>query len=263
MRQFLEVIVDLWETGNWWARAAIVFVFVPPVVALLLALAGFRVLAAAMSLTPLLVLAFVPLAMIDPLVIAVVAGALGLHPTATAVRQWLARWVPFYLGAMMTLGVYLYFVPISNDPSLVVPLIGAISAVGVFAVAGRRGIACFFATVAIGITVAFFFGSKKAEEGKKVVAAEEKVGVEEFSLNAGEERFTVLVGPGTQHRILANKPWVALARDDHGTYRRPEGNYRPYEMPAGPSVWNGGPPAGPLLVKGVEDGTTLHFERVR
>lgn len=265
MNQALEFIVDLWDTGNWWARAAIVFVFGPPFVALLFALGGLGPFATAVALTPLLALVFVPLALIDPMVIGVTAGALGLHPTAASIRQWLARWIPLYIGSVLAYGVYLFFVPVSRNPVLVLPLIGAVGAVVLFAISGSRGTVVrwttrILATVAIGITISFFFGGKKEAEAKTeqpVATVQAAPRVEEFTLNAGEEEVTVVVGPGTFHRIRANnKEWLALSK-------LPDGSYREYRMKAGASSWRGGVPEGLLRVRGVEDGTTLRFERVR
>lgn len=274
MGQAWEVVIDLWETGNRWARATIVFVFAPPLGALLLAFLGLKAWATATALAPLLVLIFAPLALLDPLVIVVVAGALGLHPTAAAVRQWLARWIPLYIGSVLTYGVYLFYVPISNNPVLVLPLVGAVGAMAFFAISGVRGTVVRWATrvlavTAIAITVAFFFGGKPKEKAAEV-AAQAGVGVsqtavaggEEFILNAGEEVFTVLVGTGTHHRIRANKPWLALSRDDQsGTYEGPGGKYRP-ERHGTLAVWNGAGPEAPLLIRGLEDGTKIRFERI-
>mgnify|MGYP001574005773 CR=1 FL=1 len=84
---------------------------------------------------------------------------------------------------------------------------------------------------------------------------------EEFSLNAGEEESTVLVGPGTFHRIHATdqqgKPveWIALSKLSDGSYR--EYRMRPVHS------WRGGEPEGLLRVKGVTDGTILRFEKVQ
>lgn len=262
MGQAWEAVIDLWETGNWWARAAIIVVFVPPLVALFLALYGLNPAATAVALTPILELVFVSLALLDPLVIVVAAGALGLHPTAEAVRRWLAHWIPLYIGSVLAYGVYLFFVPISKNPVLVLPLVAAVGAVALLAIAGARGTAVWWAkfiltTVAIGITVAFFFSGRAEEAVEAVVQAgvSEAPRVEEFTLNANEEQFTVLNGPGTLHRIRADKSWVAFSY-------RPDGSRAEHKMPAGSSSWQGGSPEGLLRVKGVEDGTTLRFERV-
>lgn len=266
LEAILEFIGDLWATGNWWARAAIIFVFGPPLVALLLALGGLNAFAMATVLTSLLALLFAPLAVVDPLVIVVAAGALGLHPTAAALRQWLARWVPLYLGSVLAYGVYLFFVPISKNPVLVLPLIGAVGAVTLLAIAGARGTAAWWAksilaTVAIGITIAFFFGGKKEAEAQAVeqVATVQAVArIQEFSLNKGEEKPTVLVGPGSWHRIQANKAWEAVCA-------QPGENFGRCQMPAGYSSWQVRKEEtreGFLLAKGLEDGTTLRFERV-
>lgn len=262
-----EFVVDLWDTGNWWVRAAIVFVFVPPLVALLFALGGFNAVATAMALTPLLALVFVPLAIIDPLVIVAVAGALGFHPTAANFRQWLARWVPLYIGSVLAYGVYLFFVPVANNPVLVLPLIGAVGAVTLFVASGARGTVVRWTTrilaiIAIGITVVFFFSGKKeaeAQAAEQVAATQAVARVEEFSFNKGEEKSTVLVGPGSWYRIQANRAWVAICA-------QPGENFDTCQMPAGYSTWQvrrEETREGLLLVKGLEDGTTLRFERVR
>ena len=260
LEEILEFIGDLWNTGNWWARAAIVSVFVPPLVALLFAFRGLNPVATAVALTPLLALIFVPLAMIDPFVIVAVAGVLGLHPTVAAVRQWLARWIPLYIGSVLAYGVYLFFVPIGNNPVLVLPLVGAVGAAAFLKLGGApRPAVRFFGWVAFAITIAFFFtGGREAKakvEAAEPVAAVESARGPEFTVNTGEEEVTTIVGPGTFHRIQANKDWIALSR-------LPDGSYREYRMRAGASSWKGGTPEGLLRVRGVENGTTLRFERV-
>ncbi len=80
--------------------------------------------------------------------------------------------------------------------------------------------------------------------------------VEEFTVNAQEEKPTVLNGPGTIHRVQANKTWIAIAAD-------PSGKVIEYPMPAGDSRWGGVEPEDLLWVRGVEEGTTLRFERIR
>lgn len=167
MGQAWELFVDLWETGNRWARQAILLVLVTPLVALAFALFGFRALATATALTALLAPVFMLLALIDPMVVIVVAVALGLEPTATAVRRWLARWISLYIGSVLAYGVYLFFVPIGNNPVLVLPLIAAVGAMALFAISGARGTVVrwttyILAVIAVAITLAFFFGGKAA-----------------------------------------------------------------------------------------------------
>lgn len=89
--------------------------------------------------------------------------------------------------------------------------------------------------------------------------------IEEFGVNKGGEIFTSVVGPGTRHRVQASHRWIVLSRDDQGgTYQRLDGKYRLYELPAGSSVWDGGGTENrPLLVRGLENGTFLRFERLQ
>jgi flagellar basal body-associated protein FliL len=79
---------------------------------------------------------------------------------------------------------------------------------------------------------------------------------EEFRFNAGDTVLTVLVGPGTYHRIHSNKNFVALPR-------QVDGSQKPYAMPAGYSSWRGGEPEGLLRLKGLHDGTIIKSQRVR
>jgi len=259
--EIFELIGGLWDTGNWVVRAAILSVFVPPLVALLFALFGLKAIATAVALTPLLVLVFLPLAMIDPLVIVVVAGALGLHPTAADVRQWIARWIPLYVGSVLVFGVYLFFVPISRNRVLVLPLIGAVGAVAFLKLGGvPRWVTRTCTLVALGISIAFFFsGDKEEAEARERARSQPEVvdRIKEFVLNAaGEERDTVETRPGSRHIVFADRDWILVSALANGTLKE-------YRMRAGQRSLNGGNIAGLARVRALTDNTRLRFQQVR
>jgi hypothetical protein len=81
---------------------------------------------------------------------------------------------------------------------------------------------------------------------------------EEFYLKVGEPIPTVLVGPGTSHELIGNKPFVAIAtRPDNGKWVK-------YQMPAGRRCyWNGADPAGHLLLEGVDTLTVVRVRRLK
>jgi hypothetical protein len=78
---------------------------------------------------------------------------------------------------------------------------------------------------------------------------------EEFAVNAGEERLTVLVGPGTYHEVWANKPFIVLSQQpDNRTTQR-------HEMPSGTTGLEGHEPRGLLRIKGISDETIVRFRK--
>lgn len=69
---------------------------------------------------------------------------------------------------------------------------------------------------------------------------------EEFILVAGRVTATVVVGPGTIHRITAERAWSALAA-------LPSGGQAEVPAPAGDSGWTGAAPTGLLRIVSAED----------
>lgn len=292
-----EIIVRLWNYGTRSARLVIrvailgiVFLVVIPLLVwpfVLLAVSfvdsnlGTWFTAGA-ALVPLAALVIFVIASTTILIVAypLLSGVLLAIPRVRSLLMWLVVAVAVAVFGELAIGFYLVWVPVWNHPWLILALALTTTLLAMFLILKRqlgwRGGAWFssmLVLVIIGVTIAFFFSGRggirewkeerERRRAEQIVAAQAERAPEEFILNAGEEIFTVRVGPGTQHRIRANKPWVALSRDDErGTYRRPDGNYRP-ENKGLSSVWNGGAPRAPLLVRGVEDGTTLRFEKVR
>jgi hypothetical protein len=155
MGQIFEVLVDLWQIGNRWARAAILFVVIGPLAGLGLALAGFNGFAAAAILVSFVSLIILPF--IWPLVAGVVIGVLGRQPRGREVFRWFA----LYIGGLLTYGFYLYWVPVSEDPVLVIPLALAVGAWAFLRLGGAGGF--FFkwlkrvlAAAVVVITIVFF-----------------------------------------------------------------------------------------------------------
>ncbi|MBI2003559.1 MAG: hypothetical protein HYS78_01065 [Parcubacteria group bacterium] len=269
----LYAISSIWWRITRLARLAIVLLASGPILGAGLALFGERGLATAATLTPVLGgLLMLWIALRNPRNLAAIGAIVGILAVPQNRAQIFASflsWIALYLALAATAGVYVYFVPISNNRPLVLPLVASIGALAFFALSGRRGKVVQWAKTvltlfAIGITVAFYFsGGKeaKAQAKEQIESAEAAPRVEKYTLAAGEEKFTCRqVGPGTQHLIRANnKPWVALPRDDtNGTHKRSDGNYRPENYGAGEEVvWRGAAPAGPLLA--MIGGETAHL----
>jgi hypothetical protein len=85
---------------------------------------------------------------------------------------------------------------------------------------------------------------KKAEELKRATV------VEQFQLKVGEETSTVEAGPGTHHRLWANKPYQAVSV-------QMDGSRKLYPMPAGWESWTGAAPAGKLRLIAKEEETIV------
>lgn len=76
----------------------------------------------------------------------------------------------------------------------------------------------------------------------------------EVSANAGQEKESVRVGPGKDFNIWSNKPFVLWSVADQGGSRGPD-----IEYPAGWESFVGATRAGKLMVRGLEDETTVKF----
>jgi len=96
--------------------------------------------------------------------------------------------------------------------------------------------------------------------GEKPPAVQQQPAVEQFSLpysdelkKEGKEQegiSTVEAGPGTYHRLWANKPYMAVSVQMDGTKNL-------YNMPAGWESWTGAEPAGRLRLIAKEKGTIV------
>ncbi len=96
--------------------------------------------------------------------------------------------------------------------------------------------------------------------GEKPPAVQSHPAVEQFSLpysdelkkegKEQEEIPTVEAGPGTRHRLWANKPYQAVSVQMDGTKEF-------YNMPAGWESWTGAAPAGKLRLIAKEEGTIV------
>ncbi len=75
--------------------------------------------------------------------------------------------------------------------------------------------------------------------------------VETFQLNAGEEKPTVLAGPGTFHEICSDQPFIVISGNPDG---------KEFPAPSGCSKWKGKDPIGVLSVKGRENNTVLKIK---
>lgn len=289
-------IIRLWNFGTRSARLVIraatlgvVFFVVIPLLVwpfVLLAVShldshlgtGYTAVAAFLPLAAFVVFAIfsvVFLAMVYPLL----SGIMVAIPEFRVLLGWFALTLIAAVLGEMAIGLYLAFVPIWSLPWWVIAGLALLVVfLGLWLFLKRQlrwqwggWVAPTLATAILAITlaslIASFFGEEKEEarrtEEAATVSVQAESRIREFRVNAGQERFTCGVGPGTQHIYRADKPWIALSRDDRrGTYERQEGKYRPEKYSAGEIIWNGAAPASPLLVVGVEDNTTLICEKV-
>lgn len=231
-------------------RIGLVSVVVWPFVLLTASLTKSAGFVSVVALAPLLMIFF--LAVVYPLI----STALAAVPQSRTLFGWLF----VVIFAELVIGLYLAAVPVWNSPSMIPVLALLVVVLGMWLVlkqqlGWRRGgwFSTALALAILGITIAFFFSGGKKAEAREEAERSEVARIEEFKLDAGKERATVFVGPGTFHRISADKPWIAISV-------QPDGTLKEYESP---SSWKGGLSEGLLIVRGVEDGTTLRFERVR
>lgn len=255
------LFVALWNTGNRWARIAIAFFAGWPVVMIMAAI-SYRPAVPYVALLPLVALVALFIIWIDPLIIAVVAAfANG--------RKLLMAFVTG-ITVELLIGIFLTFVPVGNKPSLVAPLL-LVSIT--LALMSASGIKSSKAKKALYVLVFFFvFGMFLPRTfEKKVVPIPEKLDstlsgeaqsqpavykvlpAEAFTVNAGEKKNTVTVGPGTHHVIDSTQDFIAVST-------KPDGSEVEYKMSAGRTSWNGAAPKGFLIVKGIQDGTELKIK---
>lgn len=298
MRQTWERIVDLWQLGNFWIRLAIVFVLAWPAVMVVAVLefAGVRGDAAvALALVP--TVALVLLLLVIPPMLPVLLVVLPVQPfddirflrriqfpsraERLRVLRRTLKFLTLVAGIETAIGIYLAVVPVWRDRGLILWLV----AVVVLFVLTRYGwirhrwLTRAFMVAFLVITLLFFLGGRQEAlqlSGRAVQAvsqAGQAVGQavtatvpsvqalqlfppEEFTVNSREEVDTVATGSGTQHRVSANNDWVLVSKTADGTLVE-------YQMPAGRRSIVGTSIEGPARVKGLKDGTTLRFERVR
>jgi len=192
----------------------------------------------------------------------------GILVTIPGIRV-LFGWLFIVIFAELIIGLYLAAVPVWNNPGLIPVLALLVVVLGMWLVLKRqlswRQGAWFTKALTLAIavvTIAFFFGGKPKEKATEASVSQADSGVsrtqaarvEEFTVNAGEELDTVETGPGTKHWVLANRDWLLLSMT-------PKGEIREYRMAAGRRSIIGTNLEGPARVKGVQDGTTLSFER--
>lgn len=161
MNTFEEIwnfFLDLWDTGNFWVRIAIVMLIAWPIAIFLAALLfSSQWLTAIVALIPLFALFLFLFAFIDPLVWAVVAQFEGGRKAI--------RWLGAIIGIELLIGVLLSIVPVGNDRKLLPLLLLSIFAV-IFvqffpSEKWRRGITRILGLVALSIVLIMFLGGRK------------------------------------------------------------------------------------------------------
>lgn len=285
MRQLWELVAGfletLWDTGNFLARLAIVVVLGWPVALTLAVLGGVKGdVAVFLALIP--AVALVLFLLVIPPMLPVLVMALPAQPfddvrflrrirfpsraeRLRALKRAL-KFLTLVAGIESAIGIFVAGVPVWNDPGLLLWLFAftIVFMLMWFGGVRHKWLTRSFVIVFLIITAAFFAGGREGVRGWKeerqrrkaeqIVAVQTERAPKEFSLNAGEEKPTVRNGAETIHRIQANKTWIAIAADNTGKVVE-------YPMPAGASRWGGSEPEDLLWVRGVEDGTTLRFER--
>lgn len=107
-------VLDIWDTGNHWARWAIAIFILWPIVVVLAALlpsAAARIIVPIIALLPVIAIAFLLIAVIDPLVIGAIAVFQG--------GRRALRFVGAVIGVELAFGLYLAILPVGNWRGLV------------------------------------------------------------------------------------------------------------------------------------------------
>ncbi len=89
---------------------------------------------------------------------------------------------------------------------------------------------------------------------------------EVFHLNKGEEKLTVLVGEGTIHKSVANKPFAILPRSKRLLGSTPEKRDLEKEAIIAPekeATWHGQGEEDLLRIHSLHEGTVVRFTRIR
>lgn len=289
--QIRNAIVLLWNFGTGTARlvirlAILVIVFgvvVPllvwPFVILYVSFAGWISgnvwFTAVVALVPFAVFVVFVVAAGTILVLAypLISGVLLATPQVRSALDKFLLAVFVAVFGELVLGLYLSVFQVWNWPVLIPVLVLLVVVLGMWLFFKRRfgwrrtgwfTTMLVFSIVAISLLFvgasAWRFVSQRYETvAQAAVSAASPETVQEFTLNAGELKDTVLVGAGSWYRIQSNKPWNA-------TCAQPGEPFGVCQMPAGPSSWQVRKEEtreGLLQAIGVEDGTVIRFEKVR
>jgi hypothetical protein len=158
---FLEIwnfILDLWDTGNFWARVAIALIAGWFILLVIFAIIPVPLLAQVMALLP--IVEALLLLFAAPVIITALAA---VPQTRIAIRgvAWILLW-------QLLNGLYFSLVPVHADRGLVIPLIVAGAALlllgfaaGITIVTPQR-VAAMLVLLIIAFTVIFFFGGRGA-----------------------------------------------------------------------------------------------------
>ncbi len=258
LNEVRNLVLDLWDTGSFWARLAIVLIAGWPFAITLVAFVGWPALTATVALVPLLAIAFWLFALFDPMVIA----AIGI------VWPRFLKTMALVVGTELAFGVYFTIVPVTNDRALIPLALLLLLAIAFLAMSGSvKRVMSALVIAFVVLTAVFALGGRdeakeKYKDAKATVTEWAKptptaaASAQEFRFDAGEEVLTVVVGSGTRHRVWSNKPFEALSRET-------DGSQLPFRFPAGESVIAGQDPAGQARLRGLEDGTVVRFESLR
>lgn len=188
LQEVWNFFLDLWDTGNFWARIAIVVLLGWPVAILLTAAIGIQALTAIVALLPFFVIFLLLFAIIDPLVWAVVAqfkqGRIGL------------KWLGAIIGIELTLGVLFSTVPVGNDRKLL-PLLALTTLALIFiqfwpSAKWKRVVGVILGGIILVIAIIMFRGGRE-----KIEAEAKKSEVEKAQQTAAETPGTTACPGGT------------------------------------------------------------------
>lgn len=156
----METIGKLWHRGGIWARLAIVIIALWPVLITFAAFIGWSFLTAIVALLPLAAIVFGLIALIDPLVIAVIGTVWPKFLKTSAL----------IIGTELAIGVYFSAVPVENERGLI-PLALLLLLAIIFLVLGQKMkiIASILIILFLSLTLIFIFGRDKAWEKTKEV----------------------------------------------------------------------------------------------
>lgn len=169
-----EFIADLWYTGNFWARWAMAIFLIWPiliVLAVLFPVAVAHVVVPIVALLPVAAIAFLLIAVIDPL-------AIGIIAVFQSGRRAL-RFVGAVMGIELAFGLYLALIPVGNRRGLVPVMLLAVVALPLLSLvpgSWGRWLRGFAVLVLLFVTILFFFPNIAPAIAKRWRAQEEWVG---------------------------------------------------------------------------------------
>lgn len=127
LTQLWELFVDLWETGNWWARAVLSAFLIYPLSLVILAYVGIDLTLATITLVLLVMFAFALIAYVDPIIVGIVA--------AHSQGRTFLKFIAVLIAVESLIGAFFSVLPASTNPNLSSLLLLVVICVGLLSTA--------------------------------------------------------------------------------------------------------------------------------